>query len=68
MNYRIPIGGGDLWGQLHPVWITSHPGFAGASSAVDTQIRPAIPYSEQQYGLLNPLNRPVVPFQPIPPT
>ncbi len=64
----FPKGGGDLWGQLYPVW-----------SFVGDQVRQGIfplwdpllmagdpILSEAQYGLLNPLNWPLFLLSPPP--
>lgn len=67
-GYRFPIGGGDLWGQLHPVWSYIagwlrrgivplwHTGMMAGDPIV----------SEGQYGLFNPLNWPMFLFSPVP--
>ncbi len=69
MNYRFPIGGGDLWGQLHPVWnYVASWVRRGVFPLWSTQMMAGDPIiSEQQYGLLNPLNWPMFLFSPIPP-
>ena len=64
----FPRGGGDLWGQLYPVWA----GIArnlrhGALSLWATQLMAGDPIiAESQYGVLNPLNWWVFLFSPIP--
>ncbi len=67
-GYRFPIGGGDLWGQLHPVWTYVatwlrrgviplwHTGMSAGDPIV----------AEGQYGLFNPLNWPLFLLSPIP--
>lgn len=67
-GYRFPIGGGDLWGQLHPVWSYVaawlrrgiiplwHTGMMAGDPIV----------AEGQYGLFNPLNWPLFLFSPVP--
>ena len=67
-GYRFPISGGDLWGQLTPVW-----------SYVAAWVRQGIfplwhtgltigdpIVAEGQYGLFNPLNWPLFLLNPIP--
>ncbi|MBN2003432.1 MAG: YfhO family protein [Anaerolineae bacterium] len=69
MNYRFPVGGGDLWGQLHPVWnYVAAWVRRGVFPLWSTQMMAGDPIiSEQQYGLLNPLNWPLFLFSPISP-
>jgi len=69
MAYRVPVGGGDLWGQLHPVWnYVAAWVRRGVFPLWSTQMLAGDPIiSEQQYGLLNPLNWPLFLFSPIPP-
>jgi len=68
MNYRFPIGGGDLWGQLHPVW--SYVGEwlrRGVFPLWHTRLTIGDPIvAEGQYGLFNPLNWPLFLFSPVP--
>lgn len=67
-GYSFPRGGGDLWGQLYPVW-----------AFVAAQVRRGIfplwnplleagdpILSEGQFGLFNPLNWPLFLFSPPP--
>ncbi|HOU13655.1 MAG TPA: YfhO family protein [Anaerolineae bacterium] len=67
-GYRFPIGGGDLWGQLHPVWSYVaewlrrgvvplwHTGMSAGDPIV----------AEGQYGIFNPLNWPLFLLSPVP--
>lgn len=68
MNYRFPVGGGDLWGQLHPVW--SYVGEwlrRGVFPLWHTRLTIGDPIvAEGQYGLFNPLNWPLFLFSPVP--
>lgn len=67
-GYTFPIGGGDLFGQLYPVWnYVSEWLRHGIFPLWDTQIMAGDPIiAELQYGLLNPLNWPLFLFHPIP--
>lgn len=69
-GYSFPRGGGDLWGQLYPVW-----------AFVAAQVRRGIfplwnplleagdpILAEAQFGLFNPLNWPLFLFSPPPVT
>ena len=66
--YRFPIGGGDLWGQLHPVWSYIAAWLRrGTIPLWHTGMMAGDPIlSEGQYGLFNPLNWPVFLFSPVP--
>ena len=68
MAYRFPIGGGDLWGQLHPVWsYVSEWLRRGVVPLWSTRLMGGDPIiSEPQYGLVNPLNWPLFLAHPIP--
>lgn len=58
LNYRYPVGGGDIWGQLHPIWsYISNWLRRGVVPLWSTQLSAGDPiFSEPQYGLGNPLN------------
>lgn len=68
LQYRFPKGGGDLWGQLQPVWsfISEwlHRGIIPLWNPRITAGDPIV--AEGQYGLFNPLNWPVFAFSPVP--
>jgi hypothetical protein len=68
-DYRFPWGGGDLWGQLHPVWnYVAAWVRRGVFPLWSTRMMAGDPIiAEQQYGLLNPVNWPMFLFSPIPP-
>ncbi len=68
LAYRFPIGGGDLWGQLHPVWsYVSEWLRRGIVPLWSTRLMAGDPIiSEPQYGLVNPLNWPLFLAHPIP--
>ncbi len=68
-GYRFPRGGGDLWGQLYPVWsYVSRWLRQGCFPLWSTKMMAGDPIiSEAQYGLFNPLNWPMFIFSPIPP-
>jgi len=68
-GYRFPWGGGDLWGQLHPVWNYVAAWLRrGVFPLWSTQMMAGDPIiAEMQYGLLNPLNWPMFLASPIPP-
>lgn len=68
LNYRFPIGGGDLWGQLHPVWsYISYWLRRGSLPLWHTGMMAGDPiFSEGQYGLFNPLNWWMFLFSPVP--
>lgn len=58
LGYSFPRGGGDLWGQLTPVWsyIARHLR-RGVISLWSTQMMAGDPIvGEPQYGLFNPVN------------
>jgi len=57
-DHTYPIGGGDLWGQLLPVWsYVARFAHRGVLPLWSTQIMAGDPIiGEPQYGLLNPLN------------
>ena len=57
-GYTFPIGGGDLWGQLLPVWsYVARFVRRGILPLWSTQMMAGDPIiAEPQYGLLNPLN------------
>jgi hypothetical protein len=57
-GYVFPKGGGDLWGQLYPVWSFVARQFRhGVFPLWDPLLMAGDPIvSEAQYGLLNPLN------------
>jgi hypothetical protein len=67
-GYDLPRGGGDLFGQLYPVWsYTAKWLRRGVFPLWDTQIMAGDPIiGEAQYGLLNPMNWPLFLFSPIP--
>ncbi|MGC9348521.1 MAG: YfhO family protein [Anaerolineae bacterium] len=58
LGYTFPVGGGDLWGQLYPVW--SYVGKfvrRGVFPLWSTHMMAGDPIvGEPQYGLFNPLN------------
>jgi hypothetical protein len=58
LNYRYPLGGGDLWGQLYPIWsYISNWLRRGVVPLWSTHLSAGDPiFSEPQYGLGNPLN------------
>lgn len=67
-GYTFPIGGGDLFGQLYPVWnYVSEWLRRGIFPLWSTRLMAGDPIiAELQYGLLNPLNWPLFLFHPIP--
>ena len=67
-GYRFPIGGGDLWGQLHPVWAYIAAWLRrGVFPLWHTGLMIGDPIvAEGQYGLFNPINWPLFIFNPIP--
>lgn len=67
-GYTFPIGGGDLYGQLYPVWnYVAQWIRQGVFPLWSTRIMAGDPIiAEAQYGLLNPLNWPLFLFYPIP--
>lgn len=67
-GYRFPIGGGDLWGQIHPVWsYVAHWLRRGVIPLWHTGMMAGDPIvAEGQYGLFNPLNWPLFLFSPVP--
>ncbi len=67
-SYRFPIGGGDLWGQLHPVWSYMAEWLRRGSIPLwHTGMMAGDPvFAEGQYGLFNPLNWPMFLFSPVP--
>jgi hypothetical protein len=67
LNYRSPIGGGDLWGQLYPVWsYVAEWLMHGKLALWSTRAMGGDPIvAEMQYGLLNPLNWPLFLHFPI---
>lgn len=69
LNYRYPIGGGDLWGQLYPVWsYVSSWLRRGVLPLWSTRLMGGDPIiSESQYGLVNPLNWLMFWSDPLPP-
>jgi hypothetical protein len=68
-GYRFPIGGGDLWGQLHPVWSYVAEWLRrGVFPLWSTRLMGGDPIiGEPQAGLLNPLNWILFLLHPIPP-
>ncbi|MBN1874250.1 MAG: YfhO family protein [Anaerolineae bacterium] len=70
LSYRFPQGGGDLWGQLHPIWTYVASWLRrGVFPLWSTQMMAGDPIlSEQQYGLFNPINWPLFLFPSVPPT
>ena len=67
-GYTFPQGGGDLWGQLYPVWsfISEHLR-RGTFPLWDHRMMGGDPIiAEPQYGLLNPVNWPLFLLNPIP--
>lgn len=68
-GYRFPRGGGDLWGQLYPVWsYVSRWLRRGSFPLWSTEMMAGDPIiAEAQYGLLNPVNWPMFACDPIPP-
>ncbi len=68
LGYRFPLGGGDLYGQLLPIWdYVARWLRHGIFPLWDTQVMAGDPIlSEAQYGLLNPLNWPLFLLSPIP--
>jgi len=69
-DYTFPYGGGDLWGQLYPIWSYMARWIRhGVFPLWGTHIMAGDPIiAEAQYGLLNPLNWPLFLFYPIPGT
>ncbi len=67
-GYRFPIGGGDLWGQIHPVWsYMAHWLRRGVIPLWHTGMMAGDPIvAEGQYGLFNPLNWPLFLLSPVP--
>lgn len=67
-GYRFPIGGGDLWGQLYPVWSYIAEWLRrGVVPLWSTRMMAGDPIlAEAQYGLFNPLNWPLFLLHPIP--
>jgi len=67
-GYRFPIGGGDLWGQLYPVWSYVAEWLRrGVLPLWSTRMMAGDPIlAEAQYGLFNPLNWPLFLLYPIP--
>jgi hypothetical protein len=67
-GYTFPQGGGDLFGQLYPVWsYVARWLRRGVFPLWSTQLMAGDPIiAEAQYGLLNPLNWPLFLFSPIP--
>ena len=67
-GYTFPQGGGDLWGQLYPVWTYVAEWLRrGIFPLWSTRMMAGDPIiAEAQYGLLNPLNWPLFLFSPIP--
>ncbi|HHE70952.1 MAG TPA: hypothetical protein ENL34_01535 [Chloroflexi bacterium] len=67
-GYRFPKGGGDLWGQLYPVWSYISDWIRrGVFPLWSTRIMLGDPIiSEPQFGLLNPLNWALFLTHPIP--
>jgi hypothetical protein len=68
LEYRFPFGGGDLWGQLYPVWsFVSEWVRRGVFPLWNNRMMGGDPIiAEPQYGLLNPLNWPLFLMSPIP--
>lgn len=68
MGYRFPMGGGDLWSQLYPVWSYVAEWVSnGIFPLWSTRIMGGDPIiSEPQAGLLNPLNWPLFLSNSIP--
>ncbi|MBN2392378.1 MAG: YfhO family protein, partial [Anaerolineae bacterium] len=67
-GYRFPTGGGDLWGQIHPVWSYVAQWLRrGVIPLWHTGMMAGDPIvAEGQYGLFNPLNWPLFLLNPIP--
>lgn len=67
-GYAFPKGGGDLWGQLYPVWaFIARQVRQGVLPLWDPLLMGGDPIlSEAQYGLLNPLNWPLFLSSPPP--
>ena len=68
LGYSFPVGGGDLWGQLHPFWSYAARHIRkGIIPLWWTQIMGGDPaVGEPQYGLFNPLNWPFFALGTIP--
>ncbi|MGC9468137.1 MAG: YfhO family protein [Anaerolineae bacterium] len=68
LGFRFPIGGGDLWGQLHPIWsFVAESLRRGVFPLWSTRVMAGDPIiGEPQYGLLNPLNWLLFLSHPIP--
>jgi hypothetical protein len=66
---RFPMGGGDLWGQLYPVWSYVAAWLRrGIFPLWSTRIMAGDPIiAEPQAGLLNPINWILFLIHPIPP-
>ncbi len=67
-GYAFPKGGGDLWGQLYPVWaFVAAQVRRGVFPLWDPLLMAGDPIlSEAQYGLFNPLNWPLFALSPPP--
>jgi hypothetical protein len=67
-DYVFPKGGGDLWGQLYPVWsFVAGQVRHGIFPLWDPLLMAGDPIlSEAQYGLFNPLNWPLFALSPPP--
>jgi len=68
LKYRSPIGGGDLWSQLYPVWsYVAEWVRRGVVPLWSTRLMAGDPIiAEAQYGLANPLNWPLFLSHPVP--
>lgn len=64
----LPRGGGDLWGQLHPVWaFVAAEVRRGRFPLWNPRLLGGDPiFSEGQFGLFNPLNGPLFALDPLP--
>ncbi|HXF69241.1 MAG TPA: YfhO family protein [Thermoflexus sp.] len=64
----LPQGGGDLWGQLYPVWaFVAAEVRQGRFPLWNPRLLGGDPiFAEAQFGLLNPLNAPLFALDPLP--
>jgi len=69
-GYAFPKGGGDLWGQLYPVWaFIARQVRQGVLPLWDPLLMAGDPIlAEAQYGLFNPINWPLFLLSPPPVT
>lgn len=67
-GWYLPRGGGDLWGQLYPVWaFVASEVRQGRFPLWNPRLLGGDPiFSEGQFGLFNPLNGPLFALDPLP--